>query len=272
MRARADGIPVGSVRPEPLRCECCPRPGRVVKPAVRRNRLLASPAARRARPAGRRSNKRPAAHRAGIRPGPELTVFQGTSYTRLQGGTAMTSHDFDYDLVVRGGNARRPGGGVRSRSRHPRRGDRRRGPVLAARARGDRRHGDDRHARRPRSALPYRRARRGRRRAGGELCQRLGRGARRRHHLVHLLRAAMEGAPDRRDRRGLRGQRRASRADYSFHQIITDPTPDVLEREVPALVAAASAASRSSSPTIRCGSPTGSSWRCWRPLAASAPS
>lgn len=28
-----------------------------------------------------------------------------------------------------------------------------------------------------------------------------------------------------------------SRADYSFHQIITDPTPEVLEREVPALVA-----------------------------------
>jgi dihydropyrimidinase len=30
---------------------------------------------------------------------------------------------------------------------------------------------------------------------------------------------------------------RRSRADYSFHQIITDPTPEVLEREVPALVA-----------------------------------
>ncbi len=30
---------------------------------------------------------------------------------------------------------------------------------------------------------------------------------------------------------------RAAMADYSFHQIITDPTPDVLEREVPALVA-----------------------------------
>jgi dihydropyrimidinase len=30
---------------------------------------------------------------------------------------------------------------------------------------------------------------------------------------------------------------RQSRADYSFHQIITDPTPEVLEREVPALVA-----------------------------------
>jgi dihydropyrimidinase len=28
-----------------------------------------------------------------------------------------------------------------------------------------------------------------------------------------------------------------SRADYSFHQIITDPTPEVLEREVPALAA-----------------------------------
>jgi len=28
-----------------------------------------------------------------------------------------------------------------------------------------------------------------------------------------------------------------SRIDYGFHQIITDPTPDVLEREVPALVA-----------------------------------
>ncbi|MCQ4162353.1 dihydropyrimidinase [Roseomonas sp. GC11] len=29
----------------------------------------------------------------------------------------------------------------------------------------------------------------------------------------------------------------ASRADYSFHQIITDPTPEVLEHEVPALIA-----------------------------------
>ncbi|WBV41559.1 dihydropyrimidinase [Pseudoroseomonas cervicalis] len=28
-----------------------------------------------------------------------------------------------------------------------------------------------------------------------------------------------------------------SRADYSFHQIITDPTPEVMQREVPALVA-----------------------------------
>ncbi|WP_288586200.1 dihydropyrimidinase [uncultured Methylobacterium sp.] len=36
---------------------------------------------------------------------------------------------------------------------------------------------------------------------------------------------------------GYEARARASRADYSFHQIITDPTPDVLEREVPALVA-----------------------------------
>ncbi len=36
---------------------------------------------------------------------------------------------------------------------------------------------------------------------------------------------------------GYEASARASRADYSFHQIITDPTPDVLEREVPALVA-----------------------------------
>jgi dihydropyrimidinase len=28
-----------------------------------------------------------------------------------------------------------------------------------------------------------------------------------------------------------------SRCDYSFHQIITDPTPDVLQREIPALIA-----------------------------------
>ncbi|MEH3145309.1 MAG: dihydropyrimidinase [Methylobacterium frigidaeris] len=36
---------------------------------------------------------------------------------------------------------------------------------------------------------------------------------------------------------GYEATARASLADYGFHQIITDPTPDVLEREVPALVA-----------------------------------
>ncbi|MFT8246197.1 dihydropyrimidinase [Roseomonas sp. BN140053] len=36
---------------------------------------------------------------------------------------------------------------------------------------------------------------------------------------------------------GYEARAQRSRADYSFHQIITDPTPEVLEREVPALVA-----------------------------------
>ncbi|MBI0434661.1 dihydropyrimidinase [Roseomonas sp. KE0001] len=36
---------------------------------------------------------------------------------------------------------------------------------------------------------------------------------------------------------GYEARARASRADYSFHQIITDPTPEVMAREVPALVA-----------------------------------
>ena len=36
---------------------------------------------------------------------------------------------------------------------------------------------------------------------------------------------------------GYEARARASRADYGFHQIITDPTPEVLGEEVPALVA-----------------------------------
>jgi dihydropyrimidinase len=36
---------------------------------------------------------------------------------------------------------------------------------------------------------------------------------------------------------GYEDRARKSRADYSFHQIITDPSPEVIEREVPALVA-----------------------------------
>ncbi|WP_108660190.1 dihydropyrimidinase [Acuticoccus kandeliae] len=36
---------------------------------------------------------------------------------------------------------------------------------------------------------------------------------------------------------GYADRARQSRADYSFHQIITDPTPEVMQKEVPALVA-----------------------------------
>ncbi|MFC4166304.1 dihydropyrimidinase [Teichococcus aestuarii] len=36
---------------------------------------------------------------------------------------------------------------------------------------------------------------------------------------------------------GYEARAAASRADYSFHQIITDPTPEVMQKEVPALVA-----------------------------------
>ncbi|MGA0597683.1 dihydropyrimidinase [Enterovirga sp. CN4-39] len=36
---------------------------------------------------------------------------------------------------------------------------------------------------------------------------------------------------------GYEERARRSRADYSFHQIITDPTPEVIEKEIPALVA-----------------------------------
>ncbi|ONG50113.1 dihydropyrimidinase [Pseudoroseomonas deserti] len=36
---------------------------------------------------------------------------------------------------------------------------------------------------------------------------------------------------------GYEARAAASRADFSFHQIITDPTPEVLEKEVPALIA-----------------------------------
>ena len=36
---------------------------------------------------------------------------------------------------------------------------------------------------------------------------------------------------------GYEARAAASRADYSFHQIITDPTPEVMEKEVPALIA-----------------------------------
>lgn len=36
---------------------------------------------------------------------------------------------------------------------------------------------------------------------------------------------------------GYEARAAASRADYSFHQIITDPTPEVMEKELPALVA-----------------------------------
>jgi dihydropyrimidinase len=36
---------------------------------------------------------------------------------------------------------------------------------------------------------------------------------------------------------GYAARAEASRCDYSFHQIITDPTPEVMEKEVPALVA-----------------------------------
>jgi len=35
---------------------------------------------------------------------------------------------------------------------------------------------------------------------------------------------------------GYEARARQSRADYSFHQIITDPSPEVMEREVPALI------------------------------------
>ncbi|WP_200845138.1 dihydropyrimidinase [Roseomonas sp. 18066] len=36
---------------------------------------------------------------------------------------------------------------------------------------------------------------------------------------------------------GYEARAAASRADFSFHQIITDPTPEVMEKEVPALIA-----------------------------------
>ena len=36
---------------------------------------------------------------------------------------------------------------------------------------------------------------------------------------------------------GYEARARKSRADYAFHQIITDPTPEVMEKEVPALIA-----------------------------------
>ncbi len=36
---------------------------------------------------------------------------------------------------------------------------------------------------------------------------------------------------------GYEARARQSRTDYSFHQIITDPTPEVMEKEVPALIA-----------------------------------
>jgi len=52
--------------------------------------------------------------------------------------------------------------------------------------------------------------------------------------------------------------------DYGFHQIITDPTDDVVRNEIPALVAEGCVVLRCSSPTTRCIWMMRNICACWR--------
>jgi dihydropyrimidinase len=148
----------------------------------------------------------------------------------LRNARAATAADvFDCDIGIAGGRIVALGQGLPAGARE----------IDAA--------GPRRHAGRGRRALPPRPADGAAGAHGRRLRHRHARRGLRRHHHGDPVCGAGEGPPRcaRRWTTTTAAPTAARTVDYAFHLIVSDPTPEVLTRELPALIARATRRSRS---------------------------